>query len=125
MGGDGKVQSLGKSMTDAKSIAIAVFLLPSLATTAPAAQRTMISDFTGLDCAVNSDGGSLRAEPNVEAAEILSLSDGTEAHIYGGKQFGKFVAIPNSDEEFARTWFRVKAKGVSGWIQSGSINCGG
>jgi hypothetical protein len=112
-------------MTSIRSILSALVMLPALSALAFAAPRTMISDFTGLDCAVNSDGAALHSEPKVESAQIKSLPDGTQVHIYGGKQFGKFVAIPNSDEEFARTWFRVETKGVSGWVQSGSINCGG
>jgi hypothetical protein len=112
-------------VTGLRSIALAALLFLALSTIAPAAQRTTISDFTGLDCAVNSEGGAMHAEPTVDSAKIKSLPDGTEVHVYGGKQFGKFVAVPNTDEEFARTWFKIKAKGAIGWIQSGSVNCGG
>jgi hypothetical protein len=100
-------------------------LLPALSIAAPAATRTMITDFTGLDCAVNSNGGDFYVEPSVDSDMIQQLDDGTEVHILGGKQFGRFIAFPSSDEAFARTWFKIKAKGQIGWIQSGSVNCGG
>ena len=97
-----------------------------------AAQRTMISDYTGLACAVNSNGAFMRAQPNEKSPKLKMLADGTQLHILGGRQFGKFVAFPNSDAEFARTWLKVrqldskgKMTGVTRWVQSGSVNCGG
>jgi hypothetical protein len=99
-------------------------------TGAEAAPRTMISDYTGLDCSTNA-AATAYEHPN-DANGVDVIADQTEVHIFGGKQFGKFVAIPNTDAEFARTWLqvaRVQADGKPSkkryWIQSGLVNCGG
>lgn len=93
---------------------------------AAAAPRTMISDYTGLDCTINTDDSILYRDPDVASPKVAKLADMTTVHILGGKQFGPFVAVPSTDEEFARTWLKVRmASGKIAWAQSGSINCGG
>jgi hypothetical protein len=104
---------------------LALAVLPLLSLAASAATRTMIQDYTGLDCTVNTDDSTMYAEPSIDSDEVLTLASDTSVHIYGGKQFGPFVAVPSTDEEFARTWLNIKAKGKMGWIQSGLVNCGG
>ena len=92
---------------------------------ASAAPRTMISDYTGLDCTTNEDA-AVYADPDAGAKTVAKLADQTSVRILGGKQFGPFVAIPSTDEEFARTWLKIRTPGGKvAWIRSGSINCGG
>lgn len=100
-------------------------LLAPAALKATAAPRTMISDYTGLDCTINQDA-PVYADPDGGAKTVAKLADQTSVHILGGKQFGPFVAIPGTDEEFARTWLKIRmAGGKIAWIRSGAINCGG
>ena len=99
-------------------------LLAAFGAAAQAAPRTMISDYTGLDCATNT-AGFVYEQPNLKSATVTKLDNDVTVHILGGKQFGPFVAIPGTDEEFARTWLHIKFGKTSAWIQSGAINCGG
>jgi hypothetical protein len=92
---------------------------------ASAGQRTMIREFTGLDCTTNQDT-SIHAKPDIASPAVAKLPDMTPVKILGGKQFGRFVAFPNTDAEFARTWLRLRTRdGQTGWTPSGAINCGG
>ena len=99
-------------------------LATHLATPARAAPRTMIADYTGLDCTTNVSG-PVYEKPDVNSHPVANLDSDKTVHILGGKQFGPFVAIPGTDEEFARTWLHIKFGGKTAWIQSGAINCGG
>jgi hypothetical protein len=92
---------------------------------ASAAQRTMIGEFTGLDCLTNQEA-EVRSTPDVASPVLFKLPNETPVRILGGKQFGAFVAFPNTDAEFARIWFQIRTGDSKiGWSQSGGINCGG
>ena len=99
-------------------------------TGAHGATRTMISDYTGLDCMTNTAAPVFDHPNDVNGVDVFE--DRIPVHVFGGKQFGKFVAIPNTDAEFARTWLRIarvldngKPSNKRYWVQSGNINCGG
>lgn len=100
---------------------LAVFAAPPAA----AAQRTLITDYTGLDCTINADDTFMYARPTLMSGIVAKLKDLTAIHIHGGKRIGKFVAFPNTDEEFAQIWFEVGTGGKRGWVQASHINCGG
>ena len=90
-----------------------------------APRRTMIKEFSGLDC-LTSQEAEVRAAPDTGSPVLAKLPFETPVKILGGKQFGRFVAFPNTDAEFARTWLQISARdGRTGWVQSGGINCGG
>ncbi len=92
---------------------------------ASATERTMIGEFTGLDCLTNQEA-DIRSAPDVASPVLLKLPIETPVKILGGKQFGPFVAFPNTDAEFARIWLHVRTRNSrTGWSQSGVINCGG
>ena len=92
---------------------------------AVAAERTLITDYTGLDCATNQET-AITAAPDAKAPLVVKAADQTMVHIMGGKQFGPPVAFPQSDSEWARTWLHVRLAGhKSGWAPAGNVNCGG
>jgi hypothetical protein len=104
-------------------------------TCAYAASHTLIGDYTGLDCATNRKT-TVYAKPfNPEGKSedaAGDIADQTPIHIFRGRQYGKPVAIPNTDAEFARIWFEAARIDDTGkplkarfWLQSGFINCGG
>ena len=103
----------------------AVLALIAFTSCAGATGRTLVSDYTGLDCATNQDT-AIFALPNLKSAPLFKAADLTEVHILGGTQFGPPVAFPNTDEEWARTWLHVRTKARKvGWAPAGVINCGG
>ena len=96
-----------------------------LATPALAAERTLISDYTGLDCATNQET-AINFAPDAKAKLVVKAAEQTPVHVMGGKQFGPPVAFPQSDSEWARTWLHVRLAGrKSGWVLAGTVNCGG
>lgn len=103
---------------------VAALALCGSSATAGAAGRTYIGEITGLDCVSNQASALLEStEPG--AATIGKLPEDTPVKILGGKVIGKSVAFPNTDDEWNRTWIRIRFNGKTGWVNAGKVNCGG
>jgi len=101
-----------------------------LTASAGAAPRTMISDYTGLDCTTNAPAPAFEKAGDVNGVDVFE--DATPIHIFAGKAIGMSKPFPDTDDEFKRVWFRVarvqengKPSKTSYWMQSFYINCGG
>jgi hypothetical protein len=91
---------------------------------ASAAARTYIGEITGLDC-VSNQAATLVESTAPGARTVGKLPEDTPVKVLGGKVIGKPVAFPNTDDEWNRTWIRVRFNGKTGWVNAGKVNCGG
>jgi hypothetical protein len=97
----------------------------ALAAPAGAADRTLIEDYSGRDCATN-QATPIYSAPDLASKPVLEAADQTPVHVIGGKQFGPPVAFPYTDAEWARTWLHVRLPARKlGWAPAGVVNCGG
>ena len=89
---------------------------------AGAAGRTYIGEVTGLECVTN-QAAALLTGPGGD--QLGAVPEDQPVKILGGKVIGKPVAFPNTDDEWNRTWFQIRSKGKTGWVNAGTVNCGG
>ena len=70
---------------------------------AGAKERTLITDYTGLDCTRSTKQRRLSPRRVRRRSRWRDSADLTQVHVLGGKQDPPNVAFPNSDAEWART----------------------